>query len=777
MGLLKQTQPKPEPINITGDVGGVPQTTPQKLDKPFSLLDPIKKIPEVLRGARKFAFPTRRELLEDIQKERGQTLIPEEARKAIIEREKEFAITRPPTIGGDFESFLDKPELDFIGAIGGLGKRVFKKALKTGAEGIPISTKKLEAKIASRAEPLVPSKVEPVATRLEKQFPEKPIEVARRSDLLDDSLVDIVKKEPTPVKDKVNIVDYIRTPDRVLKKIGLEKEGKVLRVQNNKYLKELPKNIEVITSWVKRASRGSSENIFRYLDGEKITLKAQDKLVADEIKTWLSKWADRLKLPKEKRITNYITHIFDQELITKEFPEELAKMIEKKVAGEVYNPFLQKRLGGLGFKRDVWPALDAYVKRATRKVHMDPALEKIKGAAETLEQTQFDYVKGYVDKINMRPGKIDNLIDNGIKQLIGYKLGQRPLLAITGWLRRMTYRAMLGLNLSSALKNVSQGINTYAKLGEKYTTLGYLSLFKKGAAQELIDEGVLNHGFIEDRALSSTKKAIQAFDKVLYFFFENAERLNRGAAYFGAKKQYLAKNASKKIPSEKLEAEAVEYAKKMVRDTQFVFGAVDTPIVLNSDLGKTIGQFQSFTTKQIEFLAEMSKKAVKGDQKAKNFIGLLRYALAGTAFVYTVGQAFNMKPKDLIPFWRFGIPPSLGLPTEIGKAALDVPGKYGQERDVETKLKDIGKAGLGLVPGGIQAKKTFQGTQAVLKGRAETKAGDPQFDVGGTLPKNIQAIVFGKYAGEGARKYYDEEPLRYTRDILSHQLLENFLDP
>ncbi len=413
------------------------------------------------------------------------------------------------------------------------------KPLKYSKEGIPLALNKREQAIVDRSNKPKVLQVDTTTAEgrlLEKSALQQGEEIVPISNQEKNiSLENIISKEATPVNKKVNPLDYFRTPDRVLKKIGLDKEAKLLRTQHDKYLKELPKNIDTITKWSERVSKTGNEDIFKWLDGEAIDLKPQDKKVALEIKDWLKNWADRLNLPKDNRITNYITHIFDKELIAKEFPEELAKILAKKVPGEVYDPFLLKRLGALGYRKDTWKALDAYVKRATRKVYMDEALKDVKAASELLEGSQYDYVKKHVDNINMRPGKIDNLIDNGIKQVIGYKLGQRPLLTVTRTLRNLTYRAMLGLNLSSALKNISQGINTYAKLGEKYTIIGYTKLFQKSSFKELKIEGVLDAGFIEDRALTAGKKALERFDKVLYVFFENAERINRGAAYFGAK--------------------------------------------------------------------------------------------------------------------------------------------------------------------------------------------------------------------------------------------------
>lgn len=552
----------------------------------------------------------------------------------------------------------------------------------------------------------------------------------------------------TPLKNKVGMIDYIRTPDRVLKKIGLGKEAEILREKYDAYLKELPKNIDKVTQWRDRVpSDDSNLKIFQFLDGGRPSLTPTEKEVAIEIQDWLAKWADRLDLPEDNRIAKYITHLFDDQLIKKEFDEDLAKIIADKIPGSTYDPFLQKRLGIKGYKQDTWKALDAYVKRATRKVHMDVALNRLKNKEGTLETSQWNFVKKFVDNINMRPTDIDNLLDNSIKQLVGYKFGQRPVANISRSLRQMTYRAMLGLNLSSALRNISQGVNTYAKLGEKYTALGYMKLFSTGARQELLEQGVLDAGFIEDRLLSSTKKKLQKFDKVLFSFFEGAERINRGSAYFGAKAKALSKG--------KTEEEAIKIAKKLVRDTQFAFGSIDRPVMLQSDIAKTLGQFQSFTTKQIEFLTEMGKN--------KEFAGLIRYAVAGLVFVSTIGRAFGMEPKELIPAWRIGAPPSLKFPIEIGKALLNVPDKFGNKRDLSKKAKDVGSSLIGLFPAGLQIKKTVQGVKAVREGGAFTKAGRHQFDVGGDAFKNIQAALFGKFAGKGAKEFFDKKPKKKSR--------------
>ena len=580
---------------------------------------------------------------------------------------------------------------------------------------------------------------------------------------LDVSLPHIIENTVTNVKQKVHIIDtYLRSPEPVMRKIGFGKEYEMLNDAMQSYWKELPKNLDVITKWSKEVSKEGNKDIFRFLDGEAITLPPAEKKVALEIKDWLKDWAVKLKLPADNTITYYITHIFDKELLTKEFDEDLAKIIAGKIPGSVYDPFLLKRLGAKGYKQDTWAALDAYTKRATRKVHLDPVLDSIREKAgsslelSNIEKSQWNYIKKYVDNINMRPSEAEEGIDNFVKSIIGYKFGQRPVITILKTLRQMTFRGMLGLNPTSALRNLSQGINTYSTLGEKYTAIGYVKLFSKGAGEELAREGVLNAGFVQDRALSATKKAIEKMDKVLFAFFDTAEKINRGAAYFGAKSKALSEGMS--------EDQAIKYAKDIVRKTQFSYDSVNTPVGMSSSLAKTLTQFQTFTTKQLEFLAGMAKD--------RNFAGLFRYALAGVAFVYTVGKAFGMEPKELLPWFRFDIPPSLKFPVETVKAVVGAPDKYGQNRTIKEKLSDVGKSAIGLFPAGSQIKKTTEGIKSVKEGGVFTKAGNLQFQQGQSMAEKVQAILFGKYASNEAKDYFnrgdikakEQEPIKKIYD-------------
>ncbi len=544
----------------------------------------------------------------------------------------------------------------------------------------------------------------------------------------------IIIDTSTPVKEKVGILDYVRTPDRVLEKIGLARFNAPIRHAYESYLSELPQHMELIKHWERRApATGASKRIFQFLDGQSNrdfysgkTLTKQlskDELqVAEEIKTYLKDWAERLNLPEDNRVSHYITHVFDIGEIEKEFDEDLAKLIKDKVPGAVYDPFLEKRLGRKGYVEDTWKALEAYSKRAVRKANMDPVLERLKDVASRLEDSQATYIKKMADKINLRPSEIETLADNTIKQIIGYRLGQRPVAYLTRGARQMVYRAMLGLNVSSAVKNLTQGVNTFAKLGPKYTMKGYYQLITRGA-NELEEVGVLNQDMIQDRTLTATKKMVEKLDKALFIFFEMAEKINRGAAYYGAKAKAMDLGFS--------EVEAVTYAKKVVRDTQFNFGSIDTPVGLNNDLAKVFTQFMSFGVKQTEFAAEMVKN--------KEWGAIMRYIAASVVVVYTLGKIFNLKIQDFIPgysFTKFGTPPALALPWEIIKAITNSPDQFGNPQDWLQKGVNIASAIP--YPAKIQTEKTIKGLSTFFDKTKDIKQSIPTFIKAGILgPKNL----------------------------------------
>lgn len=570
------------------------------------------------------------------------------------------------------------------------------------------------------------------------------------------------------VKDWGNyLTNFVRTPDRVLNKIGMGKEAKLLRTQYDKYLQELPVEINRVTEWSKRAPN-ENQAIFQWLDGNKgVTLSPEGKQVATEIKAYLSNWADRLKLPKDKQISNYITHIFEKGKIEKDFDPDLARLINKSVAKSVYDPFLEKRLGRPDYMQDTWQALDAYVKRATRKVNMDEALEVVSAKAKDLDNVSYNYVKNYISRINMRPTEIDNVIDDFIKSSpIGYSQGSRPVTAITQKARQMVYRGLIGLNPLTALRNIQQSTNTYATLGEKnflkgaIKTVQNLPKYITNQPTELERVGVLGHDIVQDRTLNATKKFWENMDKGLFYIFNFTEKFNRSIAYFGAKAQAISKGMN--------EAEAIDFAKGIVRKTQFDYSIIDTPALLQSDLMKTMFQFQTYTVKQTEFMAEMLKD--------KNVLGSIRWVASNLLFIGTVGKILGLDPMDMFPQFRFGVPPTLQLPYGIGEAAFQTKDKFGNDLTLSERIlnPDLTKGAMNYVPGGGQILKTTEGIQSIQQGGSYTGSGKLRYPVEG----GIAPVLFGSKNSPQAQEYYNNgSPLSDNETLLYKALLESGMTP
>lgn len=553
------------------------------------------------------------------------------------------------------------------------------------------------------------------------------------------SVSSIIDNAAGSVKNKVHILDYFQTPEFVLKKLGLEGESQLLHDAYDAYRKEVKDQIAKIIDW-KKAVDGipdASKQIFRYLDGQSVELSEKELKVANEMKDYLKVWADRLGLPEDKRIAQYITHIFEPDFIKKEFDPELARLISDKIAGSVYDPFLEKRLGALGYKEDVFAALDAYVKRATRKVNMDPALEALKKASERLDVESVKYIQRLSARINLRPTEVDNLLDNLFKNVFGYRFGVRPVTRISNTIRQWVYRGTLGLNLGSALRNLTQGVNTYAKLGEKYTIVGYSQLLSRLATRnldELFERGILDDALVQDRRIGVYKSILQKLDSSLYMFFDLAEKINRGAAYFGAKAKAIAAGAG--------EEEAANIAKKLVRETQFAFGNIDSPVIMSSDLAKLGFQLQTYNIKQLEFLKNMIKNKELG--------GLLRWAGASVAAVYTVGQLFGMKMSNIIPTVNLGGSPFGNFITGLGDLLSP---------SAQTRAQAQSKMGANVAsffPAGAQIRKSIQGAEVVARGEDVTPAGNTRYKVAQTPENLIRAVLFGKASLPEAQQYYKD---------------------
>jgi hypothetical protein len=566
---------------------------------------------------------------------------------------------------------------------------------------------------------------------------------------------------------KVNaLVDYFRTPTAVLRKIGLGQTARTVEKAFEGYRLDLNKQVNVIKQWQARLpEKESSQKIFNWLDGDKnVALTPEESKVAGEMKDYLKEWADKLGIPEEKRVSDYITHIFEKDFDGNVVDPTLAQIISNRPANKVYNPYTEKRIGGKGYKEDVFAALDAYARRGTRQYHMDPALKVLSDSTKNVDDRTARYLQRLNERIAMRPDRVDQLVDDVVSSVTGDKFGPRAgTRALQGW-RNTIYRGTLGLNIGSAVRNLTQSTNTFAELGFRDTIAGYSQLMRnlgqsagqkiKGqgddALDELRDAGILDDSLVhQDQTVSAMKQGLQNVDKGLWAMFDTAELLNRGSAYYGAKSQFLRKNPKA------TEEEAKQAAIDMVGKTQFRFNDVETPLALRNQVVKTLTQFQSFNVKQSEYLLNMTKGAIKNP---KEMAKVIRWVGANLAVAASVGEILGIKWYSSIPNfldYRGITSPTVDL-VSSGANLAQGKNEFGQETDrvklAETFGRDVFRM---LAPGGTQIDKTIQGTAAVESGASRTDSGNVRYGIETNDENRLRGALFGQYALDEGQDYFD----------------------
>ena len=539
--------------------------------------------------------------------------------------------------------------------------------------------------------------------------------------------------------------DY-RSPEFVFEHFGLkEKIYTPIKIGQEKVAKELINYTEKSNEWWgkagknRKARKESNVRIFRWLDGQEVRLTKSQLEIAKEVKEYLEGWAKRLDLPKDRRIANYITHIFepDFEGAKRIFPDELAKILDYVTPNKEFNPFLEERMGAKGYTEDVFQALDAYVYRGTRKLHLDKPLNKAASYVDALPLQASRYTDRFLKTFKNRPAEFEKWLDQnllqGLPPKIRNKLGNRPATKMTRMITTQIYRGTLGFNLGSAMKNLTQFVNTYAELGEKYTAIGYSQLTTRGI-QELKDNEVLSDMIIADYKNTSLRSGLKKMDSALFWFFETAEKINRGAAYYGSKQKSLDQGLS--------EEEAIAEAKRIVRKTQFEYGKLGTPLALQSPIGKLAFTLATYPLKQAEFIG--------GYAKAKEWRKLARYIISSFILVFTMGDFLGIDYKDV--FFK-NIMPTLGI---VPKAIMDLLGpEWKREKAAKNVLKIL------TIPGYMAGKKVG----AALRGESRTAPskrypkGRRRFKI--ETPKDIiKTLLTGEWSTSGAEKYLIEKGIK-----------------
>lgn len=605
-----------------------------------------------------------------------------------------------------------------------------------------------------------------------------------------------------------SIVDYARVPAEALRRIGLGKTADLVEKSFETYRRSDVDSGRMIKSW--REALGdddAAKRIFHSLDGKDVALSPQEQAIRNDIRSYLDKYADDLGLTEDKRVSEYITHVFNDVIDGKSVDASFRTIGGNpgRLTANINDPYLKSRTSdSQNYSDDLWNVLDVYTKRANRKIHMEPAVKAISGthaAVNNIDGKTARYLEKLHDSITLKPSRIDEIFNDAITSIPGVrdKFGaQAGTEALKAW-RTNVYRATLGLNFGSALRNVTQLTNTFAEVPAKDFGVGMSQMLRslgnraKGSSDDFYDE-LLDMGILDDAihkqdidtsrlSMSNIRNGMQKVDKGLFMFFNTAEKLNRGATYAAGKS-----HAIRKLKMS--EDEARKYASDLVSKTQFKFNSIETPLMFNSQVGKTLTQFTSYPVRQAGYMGKAVKGAVRKENgdlglNPKEIAKIVKWTGANLAMAATMGEALGFDFKDVIPnltgLRDMKSPTSQFLMGGDNKTGLfDVVGgkdAYGNTPTLKDEndqpilddegnplddkgalIRDFAGDQFGLVvPGGAQLKKSYEGNQTANRGTSETAGGGIRYETGDNA---LQSTVFGQYSTPEAREFYSDDTNR-----------------
>lgn len=550
------------------------------------------------------------------------------------------------------------------------------------------------------------------------------------------------------------VFDYVAgAPREVMKKWG-EAGAKISDALSTAY-DSISARDAVMTSqvgnWYKRAGKKDGmEQIAKALDGDIDSFSSLTKPQVDvfnEVRDMFNAYADELGLPTDARIKDYLPHIMNGEKTSdvdralmqlalgknaegkpltgaeitklnstlKGISYEALDMIKRNSMYTVKNGFLEKRLGAEDYSFNLADIIQTYTHSAHETIHLKPAFESVKNIAnsDVLTSQQMEYTAKVIQSMKTRPtSEMSEALTNTLNSI--WKGKDTKFSTVSAKARKLVYDATMGANVGAAIRNLSQGSNTYAKLGEKYYAHGTAAALRSlkhsnGLYDEALRAGVLHNKYSDLVRTGGDNKLQTAADTALWSMFTSTERINRLTAYFGEKQKYLDShpeiktktaelntmrdtelngitdvNEIKKINNKydsqifEAEADAVKAGRNMSKKTQFEFGVMDAPLAMQGDIAKIVTQFQSYNVAQVKFLKSM----IAGD--------------TDSMFVKQADGKYKMTAQGTANMARL-IGSNLLFQSTIGTAALgmtSVGELFDEDADVLGKTKDIITQGI-----------------------------------------------------------------------------------
>ena len=323
---------------------------------------------------------------------------------------------------------------------------------------------------------------------------------------------------------------------------------------------------------------------------------------------------------------------------------------------------LRHRKGRVGYNSNVINSLDRYFTMSSRYCALQPAKQKsIKLFERTFGRWDKEYggkeamaniIKRYIRHNNGTPNYLESMINSMIAKNdwllknLNANYGDRLGVALAGNINGFLSKSLLGfLNVSSALVNMTQLVNTVALIGAGHTAHGMSALKNMSLSDKkiLAEVGVpYNIGLDTPSGFSKRRSAIEgkrqgferlrsmvskAGDKGMYFF-KKADEITRAVAVLGAYNEAIKdKGMSHK--------QAIAYARRINREANFDYGSSDAPGVYQMFSGTVLGDlgllFQKYPMKEWELMMSLMPHFGKGTKAQKARFWATYLLMAGFA--------------------------------------------------------------------------------------------------------------------------------------------------
>lgn len=499
-------------------------------------------------------------------------------------------------------------------------------------------------------------------------------------------------------------------------------------------------------------SRAAQTQIIDYIEGKRLTLTGFDKKAADSIKGLLDGIRSDLNDMGYKTLDDYFPHLFDKK------DPQVQRLFKGKTTGEINFGNLKERISDSeDYSKDIVDVLSQYVSGFNRKKYMEPALKPIADLKTQVEMTNNE-AQFFDDYVNQLMGRGDKTMP-GLAKVLGT---QRMISAV----------ATMGLNPGTAVRNMTQMVNTVADIGPRYAGVGAIDgarmLATKEGREELARVGIMDGGvsqnyydaMVKPGVVGRAKKGADAAVKGMMIMIRATDVSLRAQAYAGAK----ALGRSKGIEGEALENFAI--AKTV--DSQFITSAADMPIAFNGQAVRSLTQLATFSGKQAGFLTRMGVKLVKGSDgkfRMRDAGAVLSGIALAAGATEMLKPIIGMRESEWIPFYDqvSGLWGEGGDPVYRSPAARlmfgDGKGKSGlvdilKGEDKGAALEEFMNDNWSqIVPAGTQIKKTTEGLATTTSGTSRNNKGNIRYLQDMDVDSQVKASLFGQYATEAGRNW------------------------